>query len=278
MRRLSPLLAAGCVLVLQPQHLCDEIAQAVALRTLQCTDDAHTSTRNHDAFVDGASCSIDESLDSASEPQWVMRCSAAILAAGCADVRDFGDDADFWLSQHRSCGDAYSGGEWERPATPTTPTQPTGTTPTDPGYIGPGSCNNPTVVDLTSAEYGQAVQIHLAQNYGDSTALRSCTPTGVSDRDVVFQLVTDREGPVTLTLLSMVPEREDPWMAIYAANLGCEGELERCFAPGWGVAQELYKPPSEWTERVIAVQQTANYDWSANYVQVLFTQLDPRNP
>ena len=116
-------------------------------------------------------------------------------------------------------------------------------------------------------------EVRLDLPYGDTRTVDTCTPTGQSGRDIVFLVKTDRMGTVTLTALSDgASDRESPWMSIIEPYTGCYGEWQRCFDPGWGVEQELWRPPDSGQEQAVIWQQTEAYDWSQSTNLAVFRQ------
>lgn len=181
MRRLWGLAwLAACVPALTPADLCGEAAQAVALRTLQCTDDPDLANAAYDAWVEATRCHAEVDTGSVAG---LMACPAELLAAPCDEVRLQALRPTWWYRRSSSCVAMVHLDQ----------TSPT-TTPPEPTSDVPGSCAQPLLVDLSGDAAFTETQQTLAVDLPDIQTFTNCGPD--QPVDAYLDVSTDPAGDV----------------------------------------------------------------------------------
>lgn len=235
MRCLPLTLLIACSPALQPEDLCEEVYEAVARRTFQCTDDSDRANTAYDRMVADTTCIATEP-----DPGTVLvldDCALAVLGATCDDVDALGDQAAYWIDTSPTCTELLELGPRVEPLPP----------------VEPGSCGEPLVLDLTGADYGQTAEISIALETGNEP-IRTCGFAS-SERDIVPEIWTNKPGPVSFGLLSGQPGAESPVALRLAETDQCGDFRDSCHTPTWNdPIADLYVAAPAFEARKVVLQ------------------------
>lgn len=255
---LLPCALTACVPALTGDHLCEQVGQAIALRTVACTDDPRLGNRRYEALFEEGRCqAAPEQVEAA------VSCTDALLRADCAAVEAEGDDPRWWLEQAPPCDGLFDLDP--RPE----PSETGATTAPPPG----GTCANPQVVDLRGLPLGAPVAVSLYLTPGAESIPLDCAPPPART-DQVLTLLTDRAGLVQVTLTAGPPPA--PLRAsLLAQGANCQAAVLSCFDLLAGVATPLYPPEERSEEHAFVLHLEPSEPWIASGVVLEFRQEAP---